>query len=429
MPDGYSGKRLTVPTLESLALIAYRLSAALSGRFFSRFKLVESVFVHRSVATGEVAFARSDIDLLVVVRKPLGEAADGEELAEMWRRLKQFRRLNPLINHVEVHDREGLLRWFATDTYRGSQERRSAWLVWGNHIDFPVLPVRREDAVRRFAVWGDGFFSTAVRERNRRNLRKTALEMWNAYATAVGRITEPFLLRREMAAHWAASGEAHLWRRIENEARQAPQAVFELAECLHEARLGRIAKLSQPLIARVLMPPRYRHRTIVFVPDAWWPLPAESFEPGSSVCTPEMFHLYLHYWNPFLYWVLPEQIRELGIKTPPVEAFIRACFFFGDNHTLRNPGFMHRDTWTPGAFVELVRYVLPYLKEGRVPPQPEEQAVRAWINTKPEVDVYYRELFPKLYREYANQWAQLEEAERSIRQAWAKAPIMNMNKS
>jgi len=403
--------------LEKLALIPYRLAARLSGRFFRRFEPAESVFVHRSVACGEVAFARSDIDLLVVLRKPQGEPADGAALAEMWRRLERLRRVNPLINHIEMHDREGLRRWLTTDTYRGSQERRSARLVWGARIEFPLLPVRREDALRRFAVWGDGFFSTAVRERNRRNLRKTALEMWNAYATALGRIAEPFLLRREMAAHWSASPEAHLWKILESDVQKAPQAVFDLAERLHEAQLGRLRRLRAPLIKRVLMPPRYRPRTLVFVPEARSPLPPESLQAGSSVLTPERFHLYIRYWNPFLYWVLPEQMQELGIQPPRVEDFIRACFFIGDNHTLRNPGFIHQDTWTPGAFAELVKYALPYLREGLIPPPPEEEAVKGWIHAKPAVEVYYREMFPKLYREYESLWAQLEEVERGIRKA------------
>ncbi|MGD0014332.1 MAG: hypothetical protein ABSD56_07915 [Bryobacteraceae bacterium] len=64
-----------------------------------------------------------------------------------------------------------------TDTFRGSQERRSVILLAGKPAVMPSVPVRREDAVRWFAWWPAHFFSMAVRERNRRNLRKIAAEM------------------------------------------------------------------------------------------------------------------------------------------------------------------------------------------------------------------------------------------------------------
>jgi hypothetical protein len=370
--------------------------------------VVESVLVHRSVATGEIAFGRSDIDLLMIVRQPRGECADGPELARLVGWLRVARISNPALGHIEVHDPAGIARWIRLDTYRGSQDRRSAMLLAGKPVEFARMPVRCEDAVRRFGIWAEGFFSTAVRQRNRRNLRKTSLEMWCAWATAMGVIEEPCLTRPEMAARWAASADGALLGALDGNPVGAPAVVFGLAKRLHESLLPPLRALPQPLVMRMRMPPRYRQRTLVAIPRADSPLPREAFQPGSFLCTPEVFDLCLHYLNPFLTWVCPPELTALGIEPPACEAFVRAGRFFGHNHTLRNPGFIHKDTWTAPAFVELMRHALPYLESGRIPPPLDEGTIARLATYRPTCAEYYRRVFPSVYQESEAQWERLE---------------------
>ncbi|HSW50054.1 MAG TPA: hypothetical protein VLH09_07765 [Bryobacteraceae bacterium] len=393
----------------------YRAAATLSARFLHVPPVAESIYAHRSVATGEISFGRSDIDLLMIVRQPRGDAADGPELASLYGRLCWLRRFNPALSHVEVHDPAGIRRWLELDTYRSSQERRSAMLLRGKPVCFPDVAVRREDAVRRLCVWTEGFFSTAVRERNRRNLRKTALEIWCAFATAMGRIPQPCLTRPEIAARWAESEDAPLLDPLLRDPSTAPSVVFRLAKRLHGSLLPPLRPVSQPLVAQLLMPPRYRQRILVVVPEENSSLPREAFQPGSCLCTPELLDLYLHYMNPFLVWSCPQQLTGLGVQPPSVAEFVRGCLFYGHNHTLRNPGFMYRHTWPPAVFIEVVRHALPYLHAGEIPPPLDPRRVAGWIAGSPSPCEYYRSVFPHVYRESEEQWIQLQELEERLR--------------
>jgi predicted nucleotidyltransferase len=386
----------------------YSQAARFSARFLGLFPVVESVFVHRSVATGEVSFGHSDIDLLMIVRQPRGESADGPELAGLLAWLRLVRICNPALGHIEVHDPAGMARWIRIDTYRGSQDRRSAILLAGKPVDLTPTPVRREDAVRRFCIWAEGFFSTAVRQRNRRNLRKTSLEMWCAWATAMGVLEAPCLTRREMAARWAESADAPLLDTLTADPFRAASVVFGLAKRLHDSLLPPLRALAQPLLMDLRMPPRYRQRMLVTLPSADSPLPREAFRPGSFLCTPEVFDLCLHYLNPFLAWVCPAELTGLGIELPAPSAFARAGRFFGHNHTLRNPGFIHQDTWTAPAFVEVMRHSLPYLDEGRIPQPLGDATVARLAADRPSCREYYGRVFPRVYRDSEEQWERLQ---------------------
>jgi hypothetical protein len=159
------------------------------------------------------------------------------------------------------------------------------------------------------------------------------------------------------------------------------------------------------------MPPRYRRRTLVVLPDPDSPLPPEAYQPGSSLCTPELFDLYVQCMNPFLAWVCPPELTGVGIQPPAANAFVRASLFFGHNHTLRNPGFVYNDTWTPAAFIETLAHVLPYLEADRIPPPLEDRIVRRMVADRPGCADYYERVFPRVYRESEKNWQRLRQLE------------------
>ncbi len=389
----------------------YRGVARLTSRMLGTSDIVQSVWAHRSIAAGEVSFGRSDIDLLMVVRQPDSENADGPELARLYEKVRFIRRFNPALGHMEVHDPRGLQSWIETDTYRGSMERRSAMLLYGQPVELPSLPVRRDDAVRRFAVWADNHFSTAVRQRNQRNLRKSVLEMWEASAVASGRFAEPSFKRQVIEAHWAASEDASLLADLARETFSAASVAFRLAGRLHARFLQPLKEHREPAVFQALLPPRFRPRVFVLLPGSESPLPPEAFLPGSFVASYELFDLYLHFVNAFAYWILPPEVAGLGFEPPSTAAFIRSCLFQGHSHTLRNPGFMNQSTWAPGAWIAMVSDALPYLREGRTPPTPPPEAITAWTADRPSCADYYRLVFPRVYQQAGELWKTLRELE------------------
>jgi hypothetical protein len=398
--------------LEALANGVYKLVARVAGGLLGRWKIVESVYVHRSVAVGEVSFGRSDIDLLIVVRSPETESADGAELASLYRGVSVLSRLGPVLGHVQMHDSRGLGRWMRTDTYRGSLDRRSSVLLSGKPATMPCVPVRREDAVRWFAWYPAHFFSTAVRERNRRNLRKIATEMWNAYAVAQGRISEPDLTRKEAEARALSDQAGAGLADVALDPGRAPDFVFALAKLLHDALLPPLEPLRKPMVFPALSPPRFPERVYVIVPQAGFPAPAEAFAPFSFFCTPELLHLYSHYVNPFTAWYWPPELRRLGFVQPAPREYVRACLFFLEDNMLRFPGFAHKDTWTVGTAVALSRHCVSYLEKGEIPPPMPAEAVLPLMEHAPACSDFYRHEFGKVYWQAAEQRRMLEELEK-----------------
>ncbi|MBI5280598.1 MAG: hypothetical protein HY858_02865 [Candidatus Solibacter usitatus] len=379
----------------------YRGAAGLSAMVLGSSEIVESVFVHRSVATGEIAFGRSDIDLVAVVRQPEGGAADGAALLSLYQTVRQLRRVNPAVGHMAVQDPEGIRSEVDADTYLGSIDRRSALTLYGKHVDFPSLPVRRLDAVRRFAFWQDSRLATAVLRGDRRNQRKIAADMWNAKAVASGLLPVPFVTRAEAERHWMFSEEAGSAGEIRARPEQSPWHCFRMARQLHDQLLPPLRALEEPFQFRRKMAPRFRERAFLVMPGRTGGPAPKALEPCSFLTTPELLHLYVHFVNPFMDWILPAELRELGFQRPSPEAFARACLFYGHTHTTRNPGFMHAHVAAPAMILALLEYSCGYLQNGETPPVPVPERVESIGRRRVSLAGYYLREFSPIYQRTA----------------------------
>jgi hypothetical protein len=262
------------------------------------------------------------------------------------------------------------------------------------------------DAIRRFAHWHDGYLCPALRHGDSRNLRKIAADAWNTYAVATGRIQVPFLTRAQAEADWKASEGAEP---AIHQAGDAPFRGFQLAKRLHDELLPPLERLREPVAFSLRTAPKFRERGFVVFPDAASSVPPEMLASCSSLCTPELLHLYVHYANPFLDWVLPPQLRRLGFRLPTPDAFLRACRFFGHSHVTRNPGFMHHDTTAPAVSIALLQHSIDYLRDGRTPPPLPLDRLKAIARHRPSCPDYYRKDFDKIYRTSESLWNSLGE--------------------
>jgi hypothetical protein len=268
-------------------------------------------------------------------------------------------------------------------------------------------------ALRRFAFWQDSYLGTAFRRGDKRNLRKIAADMWNSYAVAIGRLQVPFLTRREAEAHRHNCQDADLPDGQAWNPERGPALGFLLAKRLHDALLPPLKPLREAVVHQVNMAPRFRERSLVIVPEANSPIPAEALEPGSFLSTPELLHLYVHYVSPFLDWTLPRELRRLGFQRPTPAEFIRACLFYGHSHTTRNPGFMHGDVTAPAKGIALLRHSVAYLRNGEVPPPLPQQEIDAASQHRPSVSGYFRRDFAGIYRQTQELWGELRCLDRS----------------
>ena len=380
-----------------VAIDLYRTAARLSARILAASPIIESILAHRSVGTGEVAFGRSDIDLLAVIRQD--RAHDGQALADFYRKVRICRRLNPALGHMEVHDPEGLQSSLATDTSRGSLERRSSLLLYGRPVPMRDRPVCASHAVCRFAFGIQTLLSPAVRQRSSRNLRKAVLDSWSEYATACGLIAEPCLTRDDAERRFRAAGESVNPDGAPWEPSPAAAHVFELAARLHHKLLPELRTLSRPVVFEALMPPRYTLRTFVILPnpgslDAAQPVPANVF-----LCTPQALDLYLHYTNAFIHWKLPRELMEIGMRPPSIAEFLQSCRFYTQGFFLRIPGFLIDNSYMPVAATASVAHALRWLSRGEIPPPLPEERVREATAAAGSCGDYYSKTYPRIYRE------------------------------
>jgi predicted nucleotidyltransferase len=379
-----------------LATAFYRQAAKVSARMLASSPMVESVLLHRSVATGEVCFGRSDIDMLLVVGREAAE--DGEKIASLYRKVRRARVLNPALNHIDVYEPDGIASHARMDTFWGSTERRTLVLLRGKPVEIPFAPVQPDHAVSKFVLWAEWFVPMSVQRRNRRNLWKTSLESWNACATAGGLIAEPYLRRSEMEAHVHRAEGDVVTRRLE-EPSYATRFVFGLADRLHNTRLPALRTLAKPLIFEAILAPLSLRRLFVVLPRADFPLPPEAFARGAFPCTPEVLHLFLHYKNAFLYWVLPPELLNLGMKPPSIPGFLRACRCYGHNRFLFHPGFADANPPVPAARTACIGQALEWAARGELPPAIPQEKMREMLTGAPSVLDYYRTAYGPLRRE------------------------------
>lgn len=379
-----------------LAAACYRLAAKLSAGLLGSSPMVESVLLHRSAATGEIAFGRSDIDILMIVDRE--QAGSGQSLASLYQLVRRAQWLNPAMNHVELFDRAGLTSHARMDTYWGSVERRAQVLLYGKPTHIPAAPVNPDHALCRFLLWVEWFFAIAVQQKNRRNLRKLALESWNAYAVAEGLMPEPCLLRAAMEAEARQREASHALEGLE-EAKNAVEFVFNLADRLHGSRRPPLRKLARPVVFDAITAPLCLRRRFVVLPEASSPLPAEVSTPGAFPCTPEILDLFIHAKNPFFYWAMPDEILSLGIQPPAAADFLRSCRYYGHGRFLFLPGFADRRPQPQRARLGLIRRAIEHAIRNQLPPAvPQEEIENMMRAAYPPLE-FYRAEFDRLRRE------------------------------
>jgi predicted nucleotidyltransferase len=331
----------------ALSVGSYRLAARAASSVLGRRPGVRAVYLRRGAAVGEVAFARSDIDLTIVID------ADAE-LVSLSAVVSRLRRVVQVLGECLVFEPEDLDRWHQTDPYRASQDRRTAISLHGPPPRILRRRIAPEQAARRCAFLLEHYLPIAVRRGDRRNLLKFALDMWTAHGVATGALEEPYLTRRQAADAY----------RVPRNVDGLLASCLAAAESTHAALLPPLPPAATPAPFRVSLPPTYEPRTFVLLSRPNAPLPRAAAAPNAFIATIAALDLYVHCVNPFAACALP---RELGLGEPPAAAFERACRFYGAPHRLREPGFVGGNWQAALARLDTVAHTVRQLQAGASP--------------------------------------------------------------
>jgi hypothetical protein len=359
--------------------------------------IVKSILLHRSVATGEVDFGRSDIDLMIVVDEE--KAANGANIESLYRAVNRARFFNPALTDLDVYKPSAIASHAQIDTFWASTERRTATLLRGAPVQISLDAVNPDHALSKFLLWVEWFFAISLQQRNSRNLWKISLECWNAYASAEGLIGEPYVLRSEMEAQ-ASRIEENLTTKQLGEPSYAARFVFELADRLHRSRRPALRKLDKPLIFEGTTAPLCLRRLFVVLPRADSPLPSQAFVNGAFIGTPEFFDLFVRAKNAFLHWILPPELLALDIQPPAVSEFLRACRYYGHSRFLFHPGFANPNRPLQSARMALVKYAMDWASRCEPAPAIGEMKIREMMAAGAStIAEYYRTEYESLSRD------------------------------
>ncbi len=387
----------------TLATQFYLLTARAIAAVLARHEIVETIFVRRSVASGEVVFGRSDIDLSIVVRHPVS----GAGLCALANCFRALRFPFPILGQAQVYDSLDLRTWWHTDPYRARIDGPAGIVLQGPSLEIPWLPVRPDQAARRAVFWLDGYVPRAFRLGNRRDLRKLAIEMWMAYATAAGLAPEPFIRRRDALRVWSEQpgfpGEAL----ISGSRRRLLSVCLDVAGELHRRLLPPLRPLQHPVVWRAQLPPTWAETVLVVVPRPDAELPPEASLPNALLLTPEAMQLYIEYVNAFADWILPSSLRDLGIPCASREAFVRACRNYGASFRIRSPGFEDKTPLAAVGRAFTSRYAATALAAGEMPAPITLQQLGCERELTLSVSHYYRKNYDRLRGVVDETWERL----------------------
>lgn len=378
----------------------YRAAASIVSKRCLASPDVECIYIRRSVASGEAQFPWSDVDLGIVLSHCANAEEEGRALESLWSRYRLARLLFPRLGEAELHAHGGLADSADDDPYRASIDRRAAIPTYGSLPPWAPVPISARDALRRLVFWFDGYLPRSLRERNHRNARKFAIEIWNAWLTASGAIEEPFLTRREAERHWRRSHDAPLLAQADASAESAFRACLALAARAHPILRPSLPRLGETVSAEVRFLPGAASRTVHLLPAADSPLPGGAPQPGDFIATPEALDLLLNTQNPFLWHGLPGRMRDCIAAPPSREAWLLACHRLASSQRLRVAGFVENGTGGHERRLRHIERILSCLERGvatsAVTLDGEESSSEVAV---PDIGAYYRERYPAVLRE------------------------------
>lgn len=378
----------------------YRSAAAFLAKHYLAGPEVTGIYLRRSVAAGEAQFPWSDVDLGMTLSAFSNAREEGEALADLWRRFQRARAIFPRLGETLIYTAGDFSESVVDDPYRASIDRRVAIPVYG---ELPVMEpgtIPTFAAIRRLVFWLDTYLPRALHTRNHRNARKFAIEMWNAWRTASGKIREPFVSRLEAAADWRNSEDAALLIRTEHGAEASFRVALALATRSHAAFLPALPRLAKAISLRTQPAPDGVARTLHVIPFADSTLPEGPAEANAAIFTPEALDLFLNTQNPLLWHELPESVSETGISPPSLAAWLDTCRRLSAQTRLRVAGFVEPGAGNPERRLARVEWALGVLERGGSPSleKPETPDAPSAPELRDDPGACYRQRYPELLR-------------------------------
>jgi predicted nucleotidyltransferase len=325
--------------MSGLGTAIYRGVAKVAALHLSALDSVSSVYVRRSVACGEAAFGRSDIDVHVLIHPHANPEAEARALIRLADRWSRLRRLFPMLGDCDVSTPAELHRWYQLHPFTWYRDR--GWLkLSGAEFIRPQVPLQSEagrESLLWWFFWAWERLPQFFRAGNVHTCRNLFLDMANVFFLYTGTFSEP-KNRAEVFQRWRTISPAfrdftrlfcqHWWSGAAVN-RQLTRLLYResLTLCrMLAAQVGRklhVTTGGTPVHCAV--PFTFAARTYVIVEpprseQIGQALALMEQDPTVFVTTAEALAFYWYHRNPWEYYTVRDTSLLAPFSPPPEEA-------------------------------------------------------------------------------------------------------------
>ena len=337
----------------------YKFFAKIAAKRLSRLDGVLGVYGRTSLASGEIVFGKSDIDLAILIE----DFDRGKEEANFIHHLcdtyLHIRKILPMIGECDIFNHFDIQAWNCFNTYAWFADRN--WIrLYGEKINPLQIRMNKEDAIFKFIWWIFNFLFKQYRKKRTRSCFNILLELANSYYTYIGTFDKP-KLKREHVLNYLM--ETNPWCK---ELRVLQRTFYRGLRGGNYNRLNRwiyqeCLRLCDKLYDRVSRKLEGEVKfsdQLSFSPDGLFHskyIVVKSLDgkeikngldfmeknQGARLITDKLLNLYLYYCNPWEYYTIVRTNGPFGLLEPPAEAVQGSILRQANKMLLRYVGFIN----------------------------------------------------------------------------------------
>jgi predicted nucleotidyltransferase len=315
----------------------YMFIAKIIAKMLSRFDPVTELFGKGSLASGEIVFGKSDIDITILIKDFDNEKDEAYFLSKLYDIYLVAQKLFPMLGECDIYNRFDIQTWYSFNTYNSFADRN--WIkLYGSEIDPFPSEVRKEDIVFKFLWWFFKFLHVSYRKNNIKGCFNVFTELVNCYCTYSGEFERPKLKRKQILDYLIAANStckqlkvlqsAFYSRFRSNDYRFLTCWIYQ--QCLKMA--NKLYDLTpNKLQGQVKAAEIYSYSPPEFIPRKYIVMESLSEneiinclkiikrDQQSVLVTDKLFNLYLRYYNPWEYYIMLKSGQPIDLSEPSIE--------------------------------------------------------------------------------------------------------------
>lgn len=316
----------------------YRFFAKIAARRLSRFDAVLGIYGKRSLASGEIFFGKSDIDLTILIADFDQEKEEAIFLRHLCDTYLRTKKVLPMVGECNIYNDFDIRAWYRLHTYESFTDRN--WIrLYGKDINPFPMTTNKEDIIYKFLWWIFKFLFKVYRKKTLKGCFNVLMELANGYYTYIGVFDEPKLKKEHVLDYLVTADPSSEELRMIQHAFYSGfrgKAYRHLNRWIYRQCLSLCDRLYEQvpkkLEGEVQCSQIFSHTPPAFLPTKYIIASSpteEEIEDGleametdqqAVLVTDKLLNLCLYYFNPWEYYPMTRTNSPFGLSEPPAEA-------------------------------------------------------------------------------------------------------------